>query len=352
MDRRTALQAGLMLVCSSTAGCLGSMFETRSVYAPPPLLEDRPKAVYVPTHREGMQRIDTISNGGLTLTVFYSYPHRFWTVTDTYTKKIPYDESETIHLMTTLTDGDQTVGLPASNLQITISNDSETVVTKRLWSMLSQNMGVHFGDNVTLAGAGTYTLDVTMDPITVRLAGGLSDLDPSSRTFSTTFEYDPNERDDISFRTLSERAGDRDALTPMGAAQNEQLPTPESLAGSTMATLTSGDARLVVQRLESPPNGTDGDDPYLAVSARTPYNRYPLVSMRLSATVVTGEGDRTETNLAPTITPALGYHYGAPVGALSGADEITLQIKQPPQIARHEGYETAFLKMENPTVTL
>ncbi len=345
MDRRTALQAGVMLVCSSTAGCLGSMFETRSVYAPPPLLADRPNAVYVPTHQEGMQRIDTISNGGLTLSLLYSYPHRFWTVTDTYTKKIPYDESETIHLMTTLTDGDETVGLPASNLQITISNERETVVTKRLWSMLSQNMGVHFGDNVTLAGAGRYTVDVTMDPITVRLAGGLSELDPSSRTFSTTFEYDPNERDGISFQTLSERAGDRDALAPMGAAQNEQLPKPESLAGTTMTTLTSGDARFVVQRLDTPPRGIDGDDPYIAVSARTAYNRYPLVNMRLAATVATGDGDRTKTTLTPTITPALGYHYGATVGT----DEITLQIEQPPQIARHEGYETAFLEMEQPT---
>jgi len=46
----------------------------------------------------------------------------------------------------------------------------------------------------------------------------------------------------------------------------------------------------------------------------------------------------------------LGYHYGTPVPSLADDDQVTVTILTPPQVARHEGYETAFV--ETPPVSL
>jgi hypothetical protein len=45
------------------------------------------------------------------------------------------------------------------------------------------------------------------------------------------------------------------------------------------------------------------------------------------------------------VDPDLGYHYGAPVSEAKSGDRLTVTVDAPPQLARHEGYETAFLKM-------
>jgi hypothetical protein len=50
--------------------------------------------------------------------------------------------------------------------------------------------------------------------------------------------------------------------------------------------------------------------------------------------------------------PALGYHYGAPIRGLASADRLTLSVTTPPQVARHEGYETAFLDLSPASLSL
>ena len=49
------------------------------------------------------------------------------------------------------------------------------------------------------------------------------------------------------------------------------------------------------------------------------------------------------------IGPCLGHHYRAPIdpGALERGDELTIELETPPQMARHEGYETAFLEAKS-----
>lgn len=53
MDRRRFLRASASVATAlPPAGC-SSLFETEPMGAAPPVLEDRPDAVYVPTHVEG-----------------------------------------------------------------------------------------------------------------------------------------------------------------------------------------------------------------------------------------------------------------------------------------------------------
>jgi hypothetical protein len=51
------------------------------------------------------------------------------------------------------------------------------------------------------------------------------------------------------------------------------------------------------------------------------------------------------TELTQTLDSELGFHYGA-VLDLAPGDELEIVVESPPQIARHAGYETAFLDME------
>jgi hypothetical protein len=87
-------------------------------------------------------------------------------------------------------------------------------------------------------------------------------------------------------------------------------------------------------------------------NCRTRYNGYVLPAMALDGTV-TRDGETVfDGRLARTIHPDLGYHYGAPVGTVASGDELTLSVETIPQVARHEGYETAFRQFEPVTLTL
>jgi len=57
--------------------------------------------------------------------------------------------------------------------------------------------------------------------------------------------------------------------------------------------------------------------------------------------------------LTRTLDPELGYHYGAALPeSLASGDELTLTVDTPPQLARHEGYERAFLQMDPAAITV
>jgi hypothetical protein len=91
---------------------------------------------------------------------------------------------------------------------------------------------------------------------------------------------------------------------------------------------------------------------YLAVSARTPYNRMVIPAMGLEGTL-TRDGETVfDGTLQRTLDPDLRYHYGATVEGVESGDELELRVTTPPQVARHEGYETAFVEMPATTLTL
>jgi len=355
MKRRSALRAGLAIAGTAAAGCLGT--EQQSVRAPP-LPENRPAAVYYPSHVEGMEMVGTGTAGDYRVAAMYSYPHRFWEVVGTETTKHDLTGEHAMHLMATVWDPDTRLVLPETGLSIELNKGDSLVSEEVIYPMLSQPMGFHYGSNVQGDGAGTYTADVSVGAIPgdgVRTTGDFRGKFTEPGTVSLDFEFSQDRLQEISFEQL-DNAGERGALEPMemDMIPNSTAPAEADLPGEVRGTATSGDANFVVTLLDDPPAGIDAAGPYLAVSARTPYNRMLLPAMALSATVSRDGAVRHEGGLTRTLDPDLYYHYGTALDgtAVAAGDTLELTVETPPQVARHEGYETAFLEMDSMEVRL
>lgn len=351
MDRtpptRRAVLGGIAgLGTASLAGCSG-LLERQSV-GNPPVVEERPNAVYYPSHVEGMEMIGTKDAGDRTIGLMYSYAHRFWTMNvDATTERV--SPSGDVHLMIGVWDGESGRVLPIrSGLSVTVEQDGEEVDSRTPWTMLSQNMGFHYGDNVGLNGDGTYTVTVETGGLSIDRRGDFADKfgDPATAQFE--WEYSASARDEIAFRRL-DNAGDTGAVSPMSDMMMPLsiAPPEDELPGRVLGTGESGDARLVATAIE----GDGGDS--LAVSPRTPYNRYVLPQMALSATITRAGKPVFDGPLSPALDPQRGYHYRTETDAVvESGDEVTITVDSIPQISRHEGYETAFLSMPDVTMTV
>ena len=350
MNRRTFLRAGAGAAgAASLAGCL-SLFDTRSVRAPP-LLENRPDAVYIPTHVEGMKMASMASAGPYKVALMYSYPHRFWTMEGDSPNKVSIKGSDSVHMMVSIFDPETKTVLQNGSVSAEISKDGETLTSRSLWQMLSQNMGFHYGDNVALEGNGNYTVSLTIGGIGTRRTGAFEGKFGRAQRVDLDFAFNEQRLNEVMFKKLPDRAGTKAALEPMPMDMPiSRLPAKGDLPGEVRGEATSGDARFLVTLLENSPLG-DGK-PYLAVSPRTPYNRYPLPFMALKGTLTRGGETVFDGALTATLDPDLKYHYGASVEGVESGDELTITVQSPPQVARHEGYETAFVDMPEMTMTL
>jgi hypothetical protein len=301
-----------------------------------------------------MQMSGTASVGRYRFGLSYARPHRFWLVTGDRVRQVNVSENDSMHLMLTAWDGETGTVVPTSNAVVKVMQDGEVVVSDTpLWSMLSQSMGLHFGDNVTLDEEGSYEVAVSFGPVETRRAGALAGA--LSEQVSVTFdlEYSESAVDDLPFEETGYRAGEPDAIEPMemDMMPRGQTSPASELPGEELGDATSGDARFIARAL-SVPDGVDGAGRYLAISAQTPYNRYPLPFMSLSATVMRDGSAVFEGDLTGTLHPDFAYHYGTVVDSLQSGDQIQLTVDAPPQVSRHEGYETAFVEMDPVELTV
>jgi len=337
----------------AAAGCTG-LFETRAANAPP-VVEDRPDGSYHPTHVEGMEMIGTAASGSYRCALTYTYPHRFWLVTGSRRRKVEIDSEDSVHLMPVVRDADAGVVLPDVNPQLSVTRDGGAVTELSPWPMLSQPMGFHFGDNVRLDGDGSYRVEVSVGEPSARRTGSLAEA-PASASFAFDFEFERSTLDGIPYRDVpDERQGTEGAVEPMEMEMlsGSRAPAERDLPGRLRGSVRSGDAVFVATTLDDATAvGGDGDETYLAVSPRTAYNRYALPMMSLAATVTRGGDSVYEGRLRTTIGPDLQYHYGTVVPGIESGDELTIAVDAPPQVARHEGYETAFFGLADATVTL
>jgi hypothetical protein len=324
-----------------------------------PQVENPPDAVYIPTHRAGMAHLSMVEAGDYTISPMISYAHRFWLVTGTETEAVvPSDPG--VHLMFTVWDAETQRVLPVdAGAQIRVSKDGELVDQRAPWPMISQTMGFHFGDNVPLTENGTYTVDVDLNPINVERTGAFEGRFEDAATATFEFEYNDDVRrqlvDGIEYLD-EERWGQQGALEPMmqdhsGGSDGDDggmssmpvsaLPRADTYPGQDLGTAESGGAAFVLRYIEESRFVEEGG--YLIVSPRTPHNRIPLPDMALS---ISGA---SEAELTQTLDDEIGLHYGAAVD-LTADDELQLAVETPPQLARHAGYETAFIEMEPITI--
>lgn len=68
------------------------------------------------------------------------------------------------HLMVMLNDAHTNVPIPYAGVWATISKGGKVVYDERQWPMLSEYMGPHYGNDVTLPGSGTYQLSLLISP--------------------------------------------------------------------------------------------------------------------------------------------------------------------------------------------
>ena len=334
---------------AGTAGCLGALgFDRESAWRDPPVVEDRPAAVYVPAVTEGMKTYGKTTAGRYGVALLYSYPHRFWTLSGTKASKTPVGADDDLHLMASVWDTKTGRALPLdSGVTIEIRDGSEVVTQEVAYPMLSQRMGLHYGSNYVLDGEGEYEARVHVGGLALRRTGGYAGAFESAAVGTVEFEFETAAIHDVSI-SETDTGGERDALAPMemdGVPVGRAVAV-ESLPGTHIGTGRSGDA--VFEVFVAPSSAVDGrfgDDPYLYVSARTPYNGIVLPMMGLQV-AVRSDGEVSESQLTRTLDPDLGYHYGASVPGISDGDEVTVETTVPPQIARHDGYETAFLEMD------
>lgn len=343
MDRRSLLRAASaagLAGAAATAGCLGFELSRGGV---PPVLEERPDAVYYPTHVEAMKMAGTGSGGDYEVAVMYSLPHRFWNVNARSVGRTDIQQDDAVHLMAAVWDPDSGQVLPDTGLSVEILRGGSLVSQEVIYPMLSQPMGSHYGANFPLPEDGTYTVRADVGAVGTRRTGGFREKFTKPATVDVEFEYSESAVNDIRVENL-DNAGEPGALEPMSMEilPSSKAPATGDLPGRVFGEATSNDAALVATALDSPPAGVDGDGSYLAVSARTPYNRMLLPAMALDATLTRGGGTVYDDALTATLDPELSYHYGAVVDGVEAGDELELTPTVWPQTARHEGYETAF----------
>ena len=348
MKRRTLLQGGAGLTGGiALSGCLGRLgFKTQSAWRDPPLVRNRPDAVYYPAIVEGMGMYGMTKADGVGFALMHSYPHRFWNVTGKTRNKVVVKSDDSLHLMASVWDMETKTVLPL-DVSVDISNDDGQVVNRSLWPMLSPNMGFHGGDNIALPGEGTYDVTLRVGSLQMNRTKPFEGRFAQPRTAETTFTFDTGETYELEYRRLGEKAGTRGSvdLMDMGMMPAPTAPPKTELPGRLIGEESSGDATFAVSVVEEGARFGDDDRPYLIVSPRTPYNRVILPRMALSATLKRDGKAIYQGSLPATLDPDLSCHYGTHVDGVKSGDTLTIEIETPPQLARHDGYETAFMDM-------
>ncbi len=386
MNRRRFLSRAGLVGSLAVAGCSDPTEDDEETPTPEeelvpefPEIEDPPDRVYLPTHREGMEAYETLSGDEVAVTPMLTYPHPFWIVDGTNVERVEPSEDDDVHLMMTVWDEGTGIVLPMdAGLHVEVERDGEVVAERVPWPMLSQEMGFHFGDNVPLDGDGTYEVTVTTSRINIAKTRGYEERFEDGERFSFEFEFDEAFRHRVVDRIEwldEERWGEEGALPPITdseetgdvpyarAPSTGEVPGTHLLDPETDEPATSGDGVFLTSLVGSPEAeaffGTDlGDDlpgedeeevvgevAYLIVSPRSPYNEVPLTEMALSVDHSREGDDLAEEDLAQTIDSEIGFHYGLSLDDVAVGDDLSIAIETPPQTARHQGYETAFVEM-------
>jgi hypothetical protein len=351
MQRRRFLQAGAAAAgLVPIAGCLSSR---GSSDLPADRLGWQRDGVFVPKHASEMVMAGMARDGRYRAVMSYVFPHYFYLVRGRQTEQAGIQPDDSAHMMVTLWDEQTETVVPAADARMQFRQNGQTRTRVSLWPMLSQRMGLHFGDNIALPGSGTYTVEATVSPTSARLTRGLRDGLDERASLTFDIEFSRERAEDIPFKRPS-NIGDADAIAPMemSGVPNAQLPPAAEMPGRLLGETTSDDGQFVVTALDEPPAGIEASGTYLVVSARTPYNRFPLALMSLSARLERDGEAVGQGSVPATLDPELGYHYGMTVDGVESGDRLRLAVGTPPQMARHGGYETAFLQMGEMSLTV
>lgn len=95
------------------------------------------------------------------------------------------------HLMVMLNDAESGVPIPYSTVWATISRAGKVVYDERQWPMISRYMGPHYGNDVTVPGAGTYQLSLLVSPPVSARHMEYADVWQHPHRVTVTFHWKP-----------------------------------------------------------------------------------------------------------------------------------------------------------------
>jgi len=111
-----------------------------------------------------MQQLGVADWQGMKITADAMTPVPFIVYNGTASQEISPPENVSFHLMVLLNDAQTGVVIPYASVWATVTKGSAMPFDDRLWPMISRYMGPHYGDDVSLPGAGTYTLTLLVSP--------------------------------------------------------------------------------------------------------------------------------------------------------------------------------------------
>jgi uncharacterized protein involved in high-affinity Fe2+ transport len=111
-----------------------------------------------------MQQLGVADWQGMKITADAMTPVPFIVYNGTTSQEIKPPKNTSFHLMVQLNDAQTGVVIPYASVWATVTKGSAMPFDNRLWPMISRYMGPHYGDDVSLPGAGTYKLTLLVSP--------------------------------------------------------------------------------------------------------------------------------------------------------------------------------------------
>jgi uncharacterized protein involved in high-affinity Fe2+ transport len=111
-----------------------------------------------------MQQLGVADWQGMKITADAMTPVPFIVYNGTTSQEIKPAKNTSFHLMVQLNDVQTGVVIPYASVWATVTKGSAMPFDNRLWPMISRYVGPHYGDDVSLPGAGTYKLTLLVSP--------------------------------------------------------------------------------------------------------------------------------------------------------------------------------------------
>jgi uncharacterized protein involved in high-affinity Fe2+ transport len=110
------------------------------------------------------QTLGTTVWQGMKITAMAMTPVPFLTYNGSSMQEVKPAKNTSFHLMVTLNDAVTGVVIPYASVWATITQGSTMPFDESLWPMISRYTGPHYGNDVSLPGAGTYKLALLVSP--------------------------------------------------------------------------------------------------------------------------------------------------------------------------------------------
>lgn len=101
---------------------------------------------------------------GMKITAEVTTPVPFVVYNGTSEQMVKPTPKTSFHLMIMLSDAQTNVAIPYASVWATITHNGKIDFDERQWPMISRYMGPHYGNDVSLPGAGEYKLSLLVSP--------------------------------------------------------------------------------------------------------------------------------------------------------------------------------------------